>query len=266
MNNTELQWATHWLAFAVLILSQVQSCSASRGQMFSNHLGQKLVVNGLNERYLQTGWNQSSVKRDATIKMPTEVKSSRLPVTGQIHRHGQHQWESTNSCDLRGWEQKFGIIGFGLPLLYHQYMGFNIKLNLVWTSLYQVDCQRHRSLRLTSYHGHRWLCLRCWDEHGFHASSISSEDGIKDLQRSATMFAFKTRLVCGGVLPLSSFRTSTEPKTYTNLSQTLESAQRWLFAMLRANDKKLRSHRAPICMTWWSSPLRHCYLRQWSWR
>ena len=48
--------------------------SASRLQMFNSHLGQKLVVSGMTERYCQTGVEQEIGKYTFAVEIPRDCQ------------------------------------------------------------------------------------------------------------------------------------------------------------------------------------------------
>lgn len=103
--------------------------SSSRVQMLSSHLGQKLVVAGATERYIQTGMEPEFGKYTLNIKMPCDGKILRI-----IERHKRTLGEDSitmNPQTIVVYEneatKEIGILNLAQFCSFHQYMGFAYK-------------------------------------------------------------------------------------------------------------------------------------------
>ena len=103
--------------------------SSSRIQMFSSHIGQKLVINGATERRIQTGMEGEFGKYTFSIKMP---------VNGHIIKMIQRYRQNIGIDSINITPQtviifenevtkEVGVINIPLYCSYHQYFGFNYK-------------------------------------------------------------------------------------------------------------------------------------------
>ena len=53
--------------------SFVGNVSSPRSQMFSSHIGQRLVINGATEKFIQSGMEQEFGKYTFSVKMPADA-------------------------------------------------------------------------------------------------------------------------------------------------------------------------------------------------
>lgn len=103
--------------------------SSSRVQMFSSHLGQKLVIAGATERLCQTGMEAEFGKYTLNVKMPVDGRIIRI-----VDRHKRTigvDAISENPQSIVIYEdeetKEVGIINIAKYCSYHQYMGFEYK-------------------------------------------------------------------------------------------------------------------------------------------
>lgn len=117
----------------------IGTVSSPRAQMFASHLGQKLVVAGGTERYIQTGMEIEYAKYTFSIKMPVDGTIIRT-----IDRYTQTVGpESINKNpqtvviyeDDR--TKEVGIFSIPTYCSYHQYFGFEYKPKTALGSLYR---------------------------------------------------------------------------------------------------------------------------------
>lgn len=103
--------------------------SASRAQMFGSHLSQKLVVSGLQQRYLLTGMEKEFGKYTFSVKMPTNGRI--LKVAERYRRTiGIDSIETNPQTVVIYEDEETGMVGMlDIPQFcsYHQYFGFAYK-------------------------------------------------------------------------------------------------------------------------------------------
>ena len=220
--------------------------SASRVQMFSNHLGQKLVVNGLTERYLQTGMESEFGKATLNIKMPTDGRVIKIieryrPTIGidSINENPQtvviYEDEKT---------REIGIIDLVRFCSYHQYMGFEYKAQpgvnqLIPGKFIAKDTVLYDSPAITDTGGYAYGVET---NMVFMSHPSVSEDGIMICRDQLHKFAFKiyeTRIVEFGSkkFPLNMYGTKDNYKPFPDIGEYIR--EDGLLTMLRANDKNL---------------------------
>lgn len=103
--------------------------SASRGQMFASHISQKLVVNGLQQRYLFTGMEKEFGKYTFAIKMPSDGKILKI-IERYQKTYGQGSIE-LNPQTIIIYEdvdtKVVGMVEIVNYCSYHQYFGFSYE-------------------------------------------------------------------------------------------------------------------------------------------
>ncbi len=106
-----------------------ENTSASRGQMFSTHLGQRLVINGATPRAIQTGMEREYGKYTFKVDMP--VTGVILEVIPRYQRTGDINSIAHNPQTIVIYEdvetKEIGIVNIEEYCCNHQYFGFRFQ-------------------------------------------------------------------------------------------------------------------------------------------
>lgn len=220
--------------------------SASRVQMFSNHLGQKLVTAGMSERYIQTGMEKEFGKYTLNIKMPVDGRVIKIidryrPTIGidsiKENPHVVVIYEDENTKEI-------GIINLVKHCSFHQYLGFEYKasagINMLTPNQFiPKDTVFYDSPGVTPDGGYAYGVNV---NMAFMTHPSSSEDGImicRDVLHKFKFKTYETRIIEYGSkrFPLNMYGTPEDYKPFPDIGDTVRADG--LLGALRTHDKTL---------------------------
>lgn len=204
--------------------------SMPRVQMFATHLGQKLVVEGMTERYWQTGVEQELAKSTFSVKMPCNGRVVKI-----IHRYRQTGDISSikeNPEVLMIYEntetREVGIIVMPGYCAYHPYFGFKYKESKGMSSVREGAYIKEGTIFLDSpgvtEHGNYMYGREM--NMVFMSHPATSEDGIvicRDQLEKLAFSIFETRTVEWGKtrFALNTYGTDTEYKCCPDIGDVI---------------------------------------------
>ena len=220
--------------------------SSSRVQMFSSHLGQKLVVKGATERFCQTGMEAEFGKYTINVKMPVDGRIIKI-----IDRHKKTIGADSineNPQTVVIFEdertKEVGILNLSKFCSFHQYLGFEYKAQpginkLVPGAFIPKDTVFLDSPAITDNGGYAYG-VEC--NMAFMSHPAVSEDGIMISSDFLDNFSFKTyenRVVEWGSkrFPLNLYGDINNYKPFPEIGEYIRDDG--LLTMLRTNEKDL---------------------------
>lgn len=220
--------------------------SSSRVQMFSSHLGQKLVIAGATERLCQTGMESEFAKYTLSVKMPVDGRIIKV-----IDRHrktiGIDSIDENPETIVIYEDEKtkeVGIITISKHCSFHQYLGFEYNAQpainkLVPGQFIAKDTVFLDSPAVTDDGGYKYGIEM---NMAFMSHPAVSEDGILISEDVLHKFNFKTyesRTVEWGArnFPLNLYGTVDNFKPFPDIGEYIRDDG--ILVMLRNGDKNL---------------------------
>lgn len=224
----------------------IGTVSSPRAQMFASHLGQKLVIAGGNERYIQTGMEVEYGKYTFSIKMPVDGTIIKT-IDRYVQTIGQDSINKNPQTVVIYEDDKTKEIGiFYIPTFcsFHQYFGFEYKS---WPAMSQL-AKGARIAKDTIFANSPAISQAGNYNYGrelnmaFMSVPGASEDGIVISRDVLPEFAFKTydtRVVEWGSkrFPLNLYGTADNFKAFPEIGERVRDDG--LLMALRTYDPKL---------------------------
>ena len=109
--------------------SFVGNVSSPRSQMFSSHIGQRLVINGATEKFIQSGMEQEFGKYTFSVKMPADANIIKIvekyPLGDDVSSIKQNPLTTVIFENLK--TNEIDILDIPYYCSYHQYFGFKYE-------------------------------------------------------------------------------------------------------------------------------------------